>query len=521
VSGALGNQPGRRACTAILLAALAACAAPPAAAHEEDEVRRRPGREHLSLADHRWQWPARDHVLRVVTLRDYNTRVVLLGTTILGVCSGVVGVFALLRKRALVGDVVGHASLPGVAVAFLVMESLAPGGGKSLPGLLAGAALAGTAGMLCMTAILRLTRVKEDAALAIVLAVFFGLGMVLFTVVQQIPAGSAAGLNKFIFGTAASMVAGDVLLIAQASVVVLAVCGLLFKELALVCFDEGYASAQGWPTTALDLVLLSLVVAVAEIGAQSVGLILVVALLIIPAAGARFWSEKLVRMTLVSAAAGGLCACAGVLFSALFPRIAAGAVIVLAGGVFFIVSLCFGARRGVAWRLLEMHRLRRRVGRHDLMRAVFELLEPSAAGPERPGPRPGEEEGPPAAFPPAASPPPSRVTFPQLLAKRSWSKTRLASLLRAAVREGLMAEDAPESFRLTAEGAAQARRAARNHRLWELYLIRYADVAPSHVDRDADQIEHVLEPELVQELDDLLAQRYPELAVPPSPHRLD
>lgn len=475
----------------------------PAADAERPETMR----SHRSLADAPFEWPGWGDVVRVVSMRDYNTRVVFLGTSLLGLCAGVVGTFMLLRKRSLVGDVVSHASLPGIGIAFLVMEAAQPGSGKFLPGLLTGALAAGLMGVVCTTAICRYSRIKEDAALAIVLSIFFGVGIALFTIIQNIPTGNAAGLNQFIFGMAASMVASDVELIAQAAVVVLVLSGLLFKEFSLMCFDEEYAAAQGWPVGRLDLVLMGLVVGVTVIGLQSVGLLLVVALLIIPSAAARFWTDHLPAMTVLSALIGGLSAFAGVLASALFPRLAAGAVIVLAGSALFTVSMLVGSRRGILHRLRAQWELRRRVGRHDLLRAFYEAVEPQL----NPDGRDGK---------------PQRMTdcvveFDRLLSLRSWSRQPLLRLLGRAEREHTVRLDSSGGYRLTDRGAIEARRVARNHRLWEIYLIQYADVAPSHVDRDADQIEHILEPELIEELTELLSRRHPQMVIPPSPHALD
>ncbi len=206
-----------------------------------------------SLSRDRLEWPAWSQVRRTLLLQDYNTRIVVMGTTMLGVAAGVVGVFMLLRRRSLLGDVVSHSTLPGIAIAFLVMEMVEPDSGKWLPGLLLGALLAGLVGILITKLILRYTRIKEDAALAIVLSVFFGLGMSLFKIVQDIPSGSQAGLNHFILGKTASMVSADVWIIAEVSIVILIVVGLLFKEFALLAFDDKFAVTQGWPVFRLDL----------------------------------------------------------------------------------------------------------------------------------------------------------------------------------------------------------------------------------------------------------------------------
>ena len=320
-----------------------------------------------SISGSRFTWPTSRDVARVVLLRDYNTRVILGGTMLLGVATGLVGSFMLLRKRALVGDVVSHASLPGIGVAFLVGESLNPGGGKSLPGLLAGAAVSGLLGILVALGIRRVSRIREDAALAIVLSLFFGLGVTLLTVIQRIPSGNAAGLNNFIYGKASSMLLSDVVWIAVCALAAVVVCLVFSKELALLCFDEEFAGAEGYPVLALDVLLTVLVVGVTVVGMQSVGLLLVVAMLIMPGTAARFWTDRLGRLMLLSAGLGAFSAAAGVMLSALFPRLAAGAVIVLAGGLVFLLSLLFGTRRGVIRAWLAHHDLARRVGRLDLL----------------------------------------------------------------------------------------------------------------------------------------------------------
>ncbi len=444
-------------------------------------------------------WPEADQVFRVVLLRDHNTRVVLLGTSLLGATAGVVGSFMLLRKRALVGDVVAHAALPGIALAFILLEGLVPGAGRFLPALLAGAVLAGLAAMGSVLLLRRVPRIKEDAALAIVLSVFFGLGIVLLTVVQGLPTGTAAGLNHYIYGKAALMLTGDVWFIAAAALATLLTCGLLYKELSLLCFDESFAAAAGWPVIRLDAALMALIVAVTVIGLQSVGLLLVVAMLILPPAAARFWSDRLATTLPLAAVLGGMGAALGVLLSALFPRLAAGPVIVLSGTALFGLSMVCGLRHGLLPRAVDRRRVRRRVGRHDLMRAAYECVEHRD---ER-------------LYPLAITATP--LTFEDLRQRRRWSPRRLRRLLAAALAEGLLKRRG-ESWYLTRAGAEHARRATRNHRLWELYMVHYAEVAPSQIDRHADAIEHVLDPETVRDLERLLGETGPR--VPPSPHAI-
>lgn len=447
-----------------------------------------------------------DQFLRVVSLRDYNTRVVLFGTLLLGISGGIVGTFMLLRKRALVGDVVGHSSLPGIAIAFLVMEMIHPGMGKSMPGLLFGAFLSGLLGALCTLAITHLTRLRDDAALAIVLSIFFGAGVALFTVVQRTSTGNSAGLHQFVFGKTSSILADDVKLFAVLAASVILVTALLFKELTVLCFDQEYASSQGWPVFWLDAILMGLIVAVTVIGLQSVGLLLVVALPVIPATAARFWTDDLRRMTAIAAAIGGTSAVGGVIVSAMFAKMPTGPLIVLVGAGFFTVSLLLGSKRGVLLRVLRNYQLKKQHDRLDLMRACYEFLEQDL---------------------------PSGMTLrPDMMVQRtltdhalrplrSWSQSHVRTLLERGLKDELLERQGEAGYRLTSAGVEKATRAARNHRLWELFLIHYADIAPSHVDRDADQIEYVLGPELTHELETALGVKYPQLRVPQSPHKIE
>ena len=447
-----------------------------------------------SITDRSIDWPTWNQWQRVVMLEDYTTRVVVLGTAILGCAAGAVGCFTLLRKRALMGDAISHATLPGIALAFII-ASLVGWNAKSLPLLLFGATVTGLLGVGVILILRNLTRLKEDTALGVVLSVFFGAVVAMLGVIQQMPSGHAAGLESFIFGKTASMGAADARLIAVAALLCLAVCSLLFKELKLLCFDENFAGSRGFPVVPLDLALMSTVVIISIVGLQAVGLILVVALLIIPAAAARFWTEKLWQMLLLAALLGMVSGMFGATASALFPNLPSGAMIVLTCAGFFLLSLIFGRSRGVLVRTLRRRSVNQSIAIQHLLRAMYELLERSSADFDSPS-----------------------VTFEELLPMRSWSRSRLQkAVLQAQFAE--MVVKIGDELRLTKRGQVEAERLTREHRLWELYLITHADVAPGRVDREADRIEHVLEPEMVAELEAILTGE--SRSLPESPHSLE
>lgn len=436
---------------------------------------------------------------RLIWLQDYNTRVVVLGTTLLGFAAGMIGSFTLLRRRALLGDALSHATLPGIAIAFIA-ATWAGVPEKSLLVLLSGAACSGVLGMGLILLIRGTTRLKEDAALGIVLSVFFGAGIALLGIVQQMKTGHAAGLEAFIYGKTASLVASDAWLIGISGLACSALSLLLFKELALLCFDAPFAGSKGFPTLLLDGLLMGLVVVVTIIGLQAVGLVLMIALLVIPAAAARFWTQRMQPMTWVAALLGAASCWLGAATSALLPRLPSGAMIVLASTGFFVISLFFGPQRGLIGRWRRRFALQRRIDRQHLLRALYELNESRELK---------------VASDQAVSAP---IRFSDLLAMRSWSAQRLRKQIDLAARQELVVARGEHGIALTSAGFLEASHLVHNHRLWELYLITHADVAPGKVDRDADRIEHVLDPDLIAQLEELLEQRRTAATVARSPH---
>lgn len=452
-----------------------------------------------SITDRSIAWPSWTQLRRVLLLQDYNTRVVILGTTLLGCAAGMIGSFTLLRKRALMGDALSHAALPGIGLAFILATAWGLSN-KSLPVLLVGATATGLLGVGLILLLRNLTRLKEDAAMGAVLSVFFGAGVALLGVIQQMPDGHAAGLESFIYGKTASMGARDTTLIAAAALFCIGICLLLFKEFKVLCFDEGFAGSRGLPVIGLDLALMGLVVVVCIVGLQAVGLILIIALLVIPAAAARFWTEKMSRMVLIAGGLGAVGGMVGAGVSGLFSKVPSGAMIVLVCAVLFAVSMLLGSARGVLIRWLRRIQLNRAVERQHLLRAMFEIQEsatrtPSGAAREQ-------------AIP---------ISFSQLLQMRSWTPRLLRRTINRAARSGVVSRGNGKVY-FSQQGQAEAARLTRQHRLWELYLINYADVAPSHVDREADAIEHVLEPNVITALEATLHEK--SIQVPQSPHPL-
>lgn len=286
---------------------------------------------------------------RFVSLQDANTRTVVLGACALGVACGVVGCLATLRRRALLGDAVAHAALPGVCAAFFVVQS------RSFAALMLGALVFGALAAALVALVRAWTRVREDAAIGIAIGSFFGLGVVWSGLISQRPEGAAAGLDGFIFGKAASMTSADVFAIGAVAAACLAVVVLFYKEFKALTFDEEFAAAQGWPTVALDLLVMALVCACTVAGLPAVGVVMVVALLVIPPAAARCWTDRLGFLLLLAGGIGLFAAVVGVGLSATLPPPRGalargwptGPLIVLVAAAVFVVGALFSPRRGV------------------------------------------------------------------------------------------------------------------------------------------------------------------------------
>jgi manganese/zinc/iron transport system permease protein len=284
--------------------------------------------------------------LSAITLSaGYNTAVVSLGAAFLGLAGSMVGTFLLLRRRTLVSDAMSHATLPGIGIAFLVMAVLG-GTGRFL---LVGAALAAGLGLYAVEWLTRRTRLQPDAAIGAVLSSFFGFGVVMLTVIQSLQIGRQAGLSNFLLGSTSGMLRADAITL---SVLALGCAGAMFvlrRPLTLIAFDQTFAQAAGLDIRRYDLLLMMLALAVTVTGLPMVGLVLVIAVLIIPPVAARFWTDRVSVMVLISGAVGALSGFVGAALSASVPDLPTGPVIVLVATAIFACSMLAAPRRGLIW----------------------------------------------------------------------------------------------------------------------------------------------------------------------------
>lgn len=288
----------------------------------------------------------------VYLLKDYTFQTVAFGSAILGLISGILGSFAVLRKQSLLGDGVSHAALPGVVMAFVLT------GSKNTEILLLGALLSGLMATLFIISIVKHTRIKFDSALALVMSVFFGLGLVLLTYVQKIPNSNQAGLKRFIFGQASTLLQRDVHFMIICGVILLTLSILFWKEFKLFIFDSEYAQSLGFPVHKLNILLSFMIVMAIIIGLQTVGVILMSAMLIAPAVAARQWTNRFWIMVMLSAFFGAVSGIFGTIASSLVPKLPTGPAIVVCISCIVIISVLSAPNRGIIPKLLHRKSLK-------------------------------------------------------------------------------------------------------------------------------------------------------------------
>ncbi|MGK6352419.1 metal ABC transporter permease [Parapedobacter sp. DT-150] len=411
-----------------------------------------------------------------LSFSDPNVRYVVLGNVLLSASAAMVGAFILLQKKALVGDAVSHAVLPGICAAFLFS------GSKNTALMLAGAFITGWLALIAIDYITARSKIKKDAAIGLVLSVFFGAGMVMMTYIQQSGNAAQSGLDHFIFGNAAALVGADLWIFSILAAVLLLVVGLFFKAFALIAFDRSYAQALGYPVHRLDLLLTSLTVLAVVTGITAVGVVLMAAMLITPAAAARYWTDSIRRMVGIAVAFGIFAGLAGAYISYTAPSMPTGPWMVVVSSVIAFFSFFFAPRKGIVPKMYTQYQNQRVIAEENTLKMFYHLGEQDS-----------HFDG--------------LRDLSELTRTREVDKTLLKTALQRLVAKTLL-ENRHQQWKLTDAGYRKAARVVRLHRLWELYLTRYMDIAKDHVHDDAETIEHILTPELERELEHQLG--YPD-----------
>ncbi|MDF9795445.1 manganese/zinc/iron transport system permease protein [Catalinimonas alkaloidigena] len=406
-------------------------------------------------------------------LQDPNVRWVIIAVSLICTSASVVGCFTFLRKRALIGDAIAHAILPGICLAFMIAQT------KNPLILLVGAFVSGWLGVLLIDLIVERSKLKTDAALGLVLSVFYGIGILLLTIIQSSGNAAQSGLDKFLFGKAAAMDQQDVVVFTIFSAILLIIVIALFNTFKLISFDRDFALVKGFPVRKLEFLLSVLTVLAIAIGIQAVGVVLMAAFLITPAAAARYWTNKLGIMVILAVLFSVASGLLGTYVSYEIPRMPTGPWIVTVLTLFTFVSVMLGRRKGVLYNILQRQRNERKMLRENILKCLYHL---------------GEDDG---RFGQMRS-------FDEIQQKRAFEQANLLKGLKKLKRRKLV-KLYNQQAGLTEKGIEAGARITRIHRLWELYLTQYMQLPADHVHEDAEAIEHIITPELEQELESQLA----------------
>lgn len=412
---------------------------------------------------------------------DPNVRYVTLGAMLITASSALVGSFTFLNKKSLLGDAIAHAVLPGICLAFMLS------GTKNPLYLIVGAFITGWLSLQVIQLVTTRSRIKEDTAIGMVLSVFFGFGILLLTVIQKGGNANQSGLDHFIFGKAAALVGSDLLVFSIVAVLLIVLTLFFFKEFELIVFDRNYALALGLPVKRLELLLTSMIVLAVVIGIQAVGVVLMAAVLITPAAVARFWTNSIRVMLVVAFMVGAFSGLAGAYISYTAPSMPTGPWIVIVVSTLAMFSFLLAPTKGILNRHFKQRRFQRTIQDENVLKVLYHL---------------GEE---------------NKNFFIQryadeIIRRRKFDKERLNHSLNRLFNQGYV-ERSGNLWGLTEEGKTRAQRIVKIHRLWELYLTTHVNIAPDHVHEDADTIEHFLTPELEADLEQIL--NYPKV----DPHK--
>jgi len=395
------------------------------------------------------------------TFQDPSILWVVLGITLLGIGSAYVGTFSFLDKKALLGDAISHAVLPGICLGFMVA------GEKNPIYIVAGAFLSGAVATFLSSWLKRNTKLSEDTIIATILSVFFGFGIVLLTSLQKSGNPEIAGLNSFIFGNAIGISESDLMLYGGLSLAIIVVLTLFLKEFRLMVFDPEYGKAIGFPMKFISFLFNVLMILAVVIGIQAIGVVLMAALLITPGAAARFWTDRLNPLLILAALFSVMSGIMGTYISFVLPQMPTGPWVVVFLSLFALISFLIAPKTGIISRHFSRKKYLRKTHRDHLMKALYKAREDGKNG----------------------------LLIEEIYELYPYQKTETTKSISHLISYGFITKN-QLIINLTEKGISDAMRIVRLHRLWELYLNESMNIAPDHVHDSAEELEHLITPEL-------------------------
>ena len=397
-------------------------------------------------------------------LGSINAVYVLFASLFLGATGGLIGSFAVLKKQGLLGDALAHASLPGIAIAFVIMQS------KFLPGLLFGALISALVGAFCISFLVNQTKIKMDTAMACILSVFFGIGIFSLTYIQKLPLSSQSGLDAFLFGQAASLLKADLYLILGIFLIISFIVFIFWKELKLFIFDSEFTKVLGFRRVYLEFLFMTIFVLAIVVSLQAVGVVLTAAVFITPAVSAMFWSNKLFIVTILSMFFGSIGGATGAYISSVYSQMPTGPVIVLFLSLIFFFSFMFAPKKGHIYKTISQIRTTKKIQMENVLARMYRDFERGI----------------------------------ESISVSDYKKYAYKLKILKSLKKQNLVSERNNNIKLSKAGMIKAKEIIEKHRLWETFLVNQLDLAPDHVHRDAHEMEHILTKEMVKKLKKIL-----------------
>lgn len=395
------------------------------------------------------------------SFQDSSIAFVVMGITLLGIGSAFVGTFSFLDNKALLGDAISHAVFPGICLGFMLA------GEKNPFYIVGGAFLSGALATFLSSWLKSNTKLSDDTIIAVILSVFFGIGIVFLTVIQKSGNPEMAGLNQFIFGNAIGIVERDLWVYGSLSVLIISVIGFMLKEFQILVFNPEFGKAVGLPMNMIRFVFDVLLILAVVIGIQAIGVVLMAALLITPGTAARFWTDRLGILLGLASLFAILSGVFGTYISYLLPQMPTGPWVVVILSSIALISFLFAPKKGLASRYFHRRSYLQKTQRDHVLKSIFKARELGQEG----------------------------LTRAELLSLYPHQQSSIKNSIKGLEKEGLLFVN-QSLIKLTDPGKYQARRVVRLHRLWESYLNEYMNIAPDHVHESAEKLEHLLTPDL-------------------------
>lgn len=400
------------------------------------------------------------------SFEDPNVLMVVVGISLLSISAAMVGTFTFLDKKALVGDAISHAVLPGVCLAFMLS------GNKNPYWIVSGAFVTGALSTYAINWVAHSTKLKEDTVIAAVLSVFFGVGIVMMTQLQQTGNASLSGLDHFIFGNAISIVRQDLWVYGILAMAIILAILLFYKEFQVMVFNRSFAQSVGLPVKRLEFLFNSLMVLAVVTGIQAIGVVLMAALLITPAAAAKFWTDRLSKMLVIAVSFSLVSGITGAYISFVLPHMPTGPWVVIVLSVIAFLSFFFSHKKGILTKWISRRKYQQKIHSDHILKALYSAWEVGDHG----------------------------VDNAEIFANFPGKSFKTQRAIIKLTKNNLILEN-QHLVSLTDKGLKEAKRIVRLHRLWELYMTEYMNIAPDHVHDSAEKLEHLITPELEQRLD--------------------